>query len=656
MIFSDQNRIITSEGFLMTDHKPYVPSDSFPSDFTIKAVIAGILFGIVFGSANAYLGLRVGLTISTAIPLAVVSVALFRVLQPMLGASTILENNISQTVGSASSSLASGIIFTIPALFLWGFNPPLLQIGILAMLGGVLGVLFMIPLRRFLIVKEHGTLPYPEGTAAAQVLIAADSGGANAKFVFQGLGIGAVYKALTSFFLFWPSEIHLKLPLLRKAQVGMEAGPALLGVGYILGYRIAAIMVAGGLLSWIGIIPLINHFGEGLSMPLFPETDKTIASMTAQEIWTRYIRYIGAGAVAFAGIITVTKSLPTMVRSLKIGLHELRQKTTATTAKPIRTDQDLPMIVVLFGAVLVMGVIIFTPHVLGVSTSFLVRLIGAICIAVFAFMFVTVSSRIVGLVGVSSNPTSGMTIVTLLGTSLLFYLLGWTDDFGKAAALTVGTVVCVASSIAGDISQDLKCGYIIGATPRKQQTAEILGATTSAFFIAAAVWLLGQAFTFGSADLPAPQATLMKTVIEGVLQADLPWGLVLAGASFALLAELLGVPSLPFAVGIYLPLSTMTPVFVGGCLRYFIEKSAGKNSELIQQKKEKGVLLGSGLIAGEGIIGVLLAGFAVITQKRALGSGIAWSGQWGQVVSLLLFSLLVFALARMINQRQKATS
>ena len=627
----------------MSDFKPYVAADQHYRDFTLKAVLAGIVFGIVFGSANAYLGLRVGLTISTAIPLAIVSVAVFKLLSPLFGRSNVLEQNIAATTGSASSSLASGIIFTIPALFIWNFDPPLLQIGTLALLGGVLGVLFMIPLRRFLIVKEHQTLPYPEGTAAAQVLIAADAGGARAANVFLGLGVGAIYKALTGFLKLWPESLHLRLPVIKKAELGLEAGPALLGVGYILGYRIAAIMVAGGLLSWIGIIPIISYFGENLGVPISPVTDKLIAEMTPYEIWTNYIRYIGAGAVAFAGIITVVKSVPTMYQSLKIGLHELRSRSGADVAKPLRTDADLPMKVMVIGVFLVMVGVVISPHVLGIGSSILVRIVGALCIAVFAFMFVTVSSRIVGLVGVSSNPTSGMTIVTLLGTSLVFYMLGWTDDFGKAAALTVGTVVCIASSIAGDISQDLKAGYILGATPRKQQTAELIGAATSAFGIAASVWLLGRVYEFGSIELAAPQATLMKTVIEGVLQADLEWGLVLTGAALALTSELLGVPSLPFAVGIYLPLATMTPVFVGGVTRYFVEKSAAEETKA--SRKERGVLFGSGLIAGEGIIGVLIAGYAFFAGKPE-GLAMPWGEITGQFISLFVFAGLVWLIAR----------
>ena len=632
----------------MSDFKPYVPATENFKDFTFKAVFAGVLFGIVFGSANAYLGLRVGLTISTAIPLAIVAVAVFRLLAPIFGPSNVLEQNIAATTGSASSSLASGLIFTIPALFLWNFDPPLMQIGTLALLGGVLGVLFMIPLRRFLIVKEHGTLPYPEGTAAAQVLIAADAGGSRAKNVFIGLGVGALYKFTTAFLKLWPESLHLRLPVLKKAELGGEAGPALLGVGYILGYRISAIMVAGGLLSWIGIIPIIAYFGDSLGAPLAPVSDTLISDMTPYDIWTNYIRYIGAGAVAFAGIITVFKAVPTMYQSLKIGLRELRRKTGADMAQPVRTDHDLPMSIVFVGVLLVMIGVVVTPHVLGIGSTFIVRIVGAVCIAIFAFMFVTVSSRIVGLVGVSSNPTSGMTIVTLLGASLIFYALGWTDDFGKAAVLTVGTVVCIASSIAGDISQDLKAGYILGATPRKQQTAELIGAATSAFGIAAAIWLLGHAYEFGSAELPAPQATLMKTVIEGVLQGDLPWGLVLTGAALALTSELLGVPSLPFAVGIYLPLATMTPVFVGGVVRHFVEKAA-KTKEERDLRKERGVLFGSGLIAGEGVIGVLIAGYAVLAGKPQ-GLKLIHNEVVGQAVSLVVFALLIVFFVRKANR------
>jgi len=439
----------------------------------------------------------------------------------------------------------------------------------------------------------------------------------------------------------WPEKIYLKIPVLKKALLGMEPTPALLGVGFILGPRIAGIMVAGGLLSWIGIIPLISYFGENLSMPLFPETDLPIAQMSAEEIWRNYIKFIGAGAVAVGGIIAVVKAMPTMLSALKIGIKDFSLSRQNAQFQKKRTDTDLPITVLGLGVLIVIIIIILAPQILGISTTFLVRLIASVCIVIFAFCFVTVSSRIVGMIGVSSNPTSGMTIVTLLGTSLLFLALGWTDILGMATALTVGTVVCVGASIAGDISQDLKAGYIIGATPKRQQSAELVGVLASAFAIAGAVWLLGEAFSFGSTALPAPQATLMKTVVEGVLGGNLPWGLVMVGGAFAIVAELLGVPSLPFAVGIYLPLSTMTPVFVGGAVRQFIEKRAGNNEKLKATRKEKGVLLSSGFIAGEGILMVFVAIYAYFAKATPKGIGLVWPGNVGDFVALAAFIGLV---------------
>ncbi|PIU54720.1 MAG: oligopeptide transporter, OPT family [Deltaproteobacteria bacterium CG07_land_8_20_14_0_80_38_7] len=626
----------------MSEFQPYVPPESNMKEFTLRVAVFGAIFGIIFGSANAYLGLRVGLTISTSIPIAVITVAVCRLLAPVWGKSTILQYINTQTIGSASSSLASGIIFTIPALFLWGMSPSIARIGAVAMLGGLLGVLFMIPLRKFLIVKEHATLPYPEGLACAEVLKAADRGGARARPVFIGLGIGAVYKAIVGFLKLWPDSLTLKLPILKNAQIGLEATPALIGVGYILGFRIAGIMVAGGLLSWVVLIPLISFFGAGLTAPIFPETVKTIAEMNPAEIWTRYIRHIGAGAVAFAGIITVCKSFKIMYSSLQAGIRELKER-SAGRQKKLRTDTDLPIYVILFGVIIVVLIIAIVPHVLGNMDFFSIRLISAICIAFFSFIFVTVASRIVGLVGVTSNPTSGMIIVTLLGTSLIFYLLGWTDRTGMATALVIGTIVGISASISGDVSQDLKAGYLLGATPMKQQIGEMIGVVASAFFIAWAVWLLGATFGFGSQELPAPQATLMKTVVEGVLQANLPWALVLTGAALAAVAELLGVPSLPFAVGIYLPLSTMTPVFVGGCIRRIVEAKRKRDMEkksIVESAEDRGVLLGSGLIAGEGLIGIVVAIYAFYVGKKPAGIDLGLSPFMSEMVSLAAFMLL----------------
>ena len=637
----------------MQEFRAHVPNDTDLKDFSIRSLIVGAIFGVLFGSANAYLGLRVGLTISTAIPLAVISVALFKSMDKIWGKSSILEANIAQTTGSASSSLASGIIFTIPALFLWGFDPKLLQIALLGLLGGMLGIVFMIPLRRFLIVKEHGTLPYPEGTAAAQVLIAADSGGSKAKFVFQGLGLGAIYKAVLSFAKLWPTELAIHVPGLKKGELGLEATPALLGVGYILGFRIAAILVAGGLLSWLGIIPTIAHFGEYLQNPLYPEGEKLISEMTPQQIWTKYVRYIGAGAVAVGGIITVIKSLPTMINSLKIGLKEFSPKTVSEVDSRKRIDTDLSFKIVISVVAIFLIISIGTRYVVGVDQGWLTRILGSLTIVFFAFIFVTVSSRIVGLIGVSSNPTSGMAIVTLLGTSAVFYLLGWTDDLSKTAVLTIGTVVAVAASIAGDISQDLKAGYLLGATPMRQQASELFGAFSSSFFIGLAVVTLGEVYGFGTKDLAAPQATLMKTVVDGVLQANLPWNLILIGASFAIFAELLSIPSLPFAVGIYLPVSTMTPVFVGGLIKYIVEKGRpNKIKDVAEVQTDTGVLLGSGLIAGEGIMGVIIAGYALWAGAAPSGIRFGLTGLSGQLVSFLFFCALGFLLYKVAKLKK----
>ncbi len=645
--------------------QPHVSAATVMRDFNVKTVLLGIFLGALFGSANAYLGLRVGLTISTAIPLAVISVAILKILTPIFGRSTILECNISQTTGSASSSLASGIIFTIPALFIWGYIPSLWQMTLLAMCGGILGVLLMIPLRKFLIVKEHQNLPYPEGTASAEVLIAASEGTSSAQNIFMGLGIGAFYKGLVSLLFLWPSKIKIHLPLIKKGVVGVSATPALIGVGYILGRRIGTIMVAGGLVSWVLIIPFIAwQFGDSEIWPntlLYLKTrglDPSITlvgQLTAQQIWEGYIRIIGAGAVAAAGIITVAKSIPTMLESLKIGVRELRASAATLNKGKLRTEQDLSIKYVVLGISIVVLAITFIPGIIGNQTYFLMRFFSALAIAFFAFCFVTVSSRIVGLIGVSSNPTSGMAIVTLMGTGIVFKLAGWTDLTGKITALTIGTIVCIAASIAGDISQDLKSGFLVGATPRKQQIGEVLGAVGSAFFVCLAVYYLGQAYGFGTEELPAPQATLMKTVLDGVLDGNLRWDMVGIGALFAIIVVFFKVPPLPFAVGMYLPLYTMTPVFIGGMIRHFVEKKYGQDKDKVEKGKDQGILLGSGLIAGEGLMGVVIAVIAVITSKVPKLFEIVYPASWiGQVVSALTFTALGWFLYRVVAKSRQS--
>ena len=636
-------------------YDPFVPAEESPAEFTLKAVGLGILFGIIFGAANAYLGLRAGLTISTSIPVAVMTVAVFRALSAAGIKGTILETNISQTTGSASSSLASGVIFTLPALFMWGMPPELLQMTLLAMSGGLLGILFMIPLRRFLIEREHGKLPYPEGTACAEVLVANEVGGGRARFVFYGLAGGAFFKFLTSWINVIPGDIHTKIPFLKKGQLGMDLSAALFGVGYILGPRIAAVMVGGGLLSWLVIIPAIAYWGEARTEPFFPETVNLIRDMGPGQIWTRYVRYIGAGAVATAGIITLIRSIPVMVSSFRIGSQQLTERVTSgskASAVSARTSQDLPLKFVGIGVLIIAAVLVLVPQVFGAVGNVPIRAVAALCVVVFAFFFVTVASRIVGLVGVTSNPTSGMTIASLLGTASIFLMLGWTDTLGKAAALTVGCVVAIAASISGDTSQDLKTGYLLGATPRRQQTAELIGVLTSAVFVCLTVLALGKGFGFGSAELPAPQATLMKLVIDGVLDQNLPWVLVVIGGGIAIACELARIPSLPFAVGVYLPVSTMTPLFVGGLIRLWMERNARDNTQA-SERRERGILLGSGFVGGEGLLGVGIALVAVAKSRRPDGIGTEWLGSevTAMIVGALAFAVFIAWFFRTVKGR-----
>ncbi|MCH8879674.1 MAG: oligopeptide transporter, OPT family [Planctomycetes bacterium] len=628
-------------------YSPYVPASENLLEFTIKAAVPGIMFGILFGAANAYIGLQTGLTISTSIPVAVMTVAFFRALRSVGIRGTILEANQSQTIGSASSSVASGVIFTLPALFMWGFKPELLQMTLLALCGGFLGVLFMIPLRRFLIEREHGHLPYPEGTACAEVLVASEVGGAKAINVFLGLGMGALVKFIVDWLRVIPRSLKLDFPFVSHMQVGTKVSAALLGVGYILGPRIASIMVGGGLLSSLIIIPIIAWWGADRTEPFFPETEQIIANMSVSEIWNRYVRYIGAGAVATAGLITLIKSIPTMIESFRIGAQQIKARLAGRSEVVKRTARDLPLSFVGLGVTGIALALALVPQIFGIS-NFGVRACAAICVIIFAFFFVTVASRIVGLVGVTSNPTSGMTIATLIGTSIAFWLLGWRDDTGKVTALTVGCVVAIAASIAGDTSQDLKTGFLLGATPRRQQIGELIGVLTCSVFVCMTLLLLDQPGRgFGSEELPAPQATLMMLVIEGVLEMKLPWALVGIGAAIAITAELLRLPSLPFAVGVYLPVSTMVPVFIGGMLRLLIERTAGSKATR-ESRRENGVLFGSGLVGGEGLMGVGVAAAAYYQIKRT-GSverlpfeiGHEWAAIWPTVLAVVVMGALI---------------
>ena len=616
--------------------------ESIP-EFTFKAVAAGVVLGLVFGAANAYLGLRVGMTVSASIPAAVMTVALFR----LFGAKgTILEANLSQTIGSASTSLATGTIFTIPALFLWGVAPPYLQVVVLCFLGALLGLAAMIPLRRLLIVDAHAELPYPEGTACAEVLRATAADSSGSVWIFRGMAVGAAVKLIVGLFVLVPNEVGTALPFLPKAEIAVELAPALLAVGFILGYRSSGVLVAGSVVSALVLTPLIAFFGASLSAPLYPETAKLVSAMSAGEIWSRYVRYIGAGAVATAGILTVLKNLPTMAGAFLAVIRGVRGGGAHAGGRE-RTDRDLPGWFVFGGIAAVVLVAGLVPGVFAGGMGPLQRAVCAAGVGVFGVLFVAVAARIVGIVGVSSQPTSGITLVTLLGVASLFAAAGWTDGGARAAVLTVGTIVAVAASKAGDISQDLKTGWLVGATPARQQLGQLIGAAFACWGVAATVLLLGNVYTFGTKEIPAPQATLMKTIIEGVLSGALPWGLVLSGAGISLAVILCGVSGLAFAIGVYLPLASMAAIFAGGCARALVEKARkGRPAP----ETDAGVLAASGLVAGEGLVGVVVAALVALGAASKGRPPLA-GGLPGEAVT---FALLLLVCAFLVRAGRRA--
>nr|WP_246566053.1 oligopeptide transporter, OPT family [Tissierella simiarum] len=614
-------------------------------EITPVSLIVGIFMAIVFGAANAYIGLRVGMTISASIPAAVISMGIIR---GILKRDSILENNMVQTIGSAGESLAAGAIFTLPALFIWSqelgmAQPSLLNIVFISLTGGILGVFLMLPLRKALIVNEHGKLPYPEGTACAEVLIAGETGGSKATTVFSGLGIGSLFKFITDGIKLFPSEIEWAIPGYKGAAIGMDTLPALLGVGFIVGPQISSFMLGGAVLGWLVIIPLITHLGQYIPDIIYPAA-VPLSQLDYWGIWGNYIRYIGAGAVAFGGILSLVKSLPLIFRTFKEALGGL--KSTAGNKSILRTDEDMSIKIALIGVIIIVALIGFTPIVpVGIA--------GALIIAVFGFFFATVSARLVGLVGSSNNPVSGMTIATLLITSIIFKAIGFDGEEGMIGALSVGAVICVIAAMAGDMSQDLKTGYLVGATPRKQQYGELIGTVASGLVIGFVLVLLNKAWGFGSAELPAPQATLMKLVIEGVMNGNLPWVLVFAGVGIGIVVELLGIQILPFAVGLYLPIHLSTPIMLGGIIRGILERRK-ESEKVLKEKVDSGILFSSGLIAGEGLIGILLAILAIIpaglnaagkeitvADKVNLGNNVL--GQWG---SLAFFGLLTLLLIK----------
>ncbi len=674
--------------------RPYVPHDASPAELTVRAVVLGAILGIIFGAVTVYLALRAGLTVSASIPVAVLAISIFK----WLGKSTILENNIVQTTGSAGESIAAGVVFTLPALIFLGYQldmPEIPRVLLLALVGSILGVLFMIPLRHQLNVAEHGVLTYPEGTACADVLIAGEKGGSFAGKVFLGFGLGLLYKIMNEALLFWRPRPIYQPGWYPGATIALDVTPEYLGVGYIIGPRTAGMIFAGGVLSWFVTIPMIKFFGQALTSPIFPGT-VPISQMDAFAIWRSYIRPIGAGAVATAGLFTLSRTLPTIIRALRTSLKQLRAgKESAVPVAAIRTEEELPGKVI-FGGSLAMILIVWAllafrinPHVSG-------NLIASILVVIFGFLFVTVSARIVGLIGASANPISGMTIATLMLTALLFVAAGWTGGAYPAAALSVGGIVCIAAAVGGATSQSLKTGFLVGATPRRAEIAMIVGALTSVLVVGFTLVLLNRAYTrveplsvenlqltaemqvvgeaqqagksyqvlnvigsrvlpdgryyydpaahridfqqrvgIGSERLPAPQAVLMSTVINGILRQSLPWHLVLLGVFIVVVMELCGIKSLAFAVGSYLPIATTAPIFCGGVVNWLLTKIYKRE----EGEVSSGALFAAGLIAGGSIGGLVLAaivGFEV-EQKVAMGTK-----YWPTLAGSSLFGLLIF--------------
>ena len=608
---------------------------------TVTSVIMGCILAVIFGAANAYLGLRVGMTVSASIPAAVISMGVIRVI---LRRNSILESNMVQTIGSAGESLAAGAIFTMPALFLWAeegltSKPGIVEITLIALCGGILGVLFMVPLRNALIVKEHATLLYPEGTACADVLLAGEEGGANASTVFSGMGLAAVFKFVVDGLKLLPADVSAAFKSF-KGEIGMEVYPALLGVGYIVGPKIASYMFTGSLIGWMVIIPLICLFGPDTWM--YPAAEGTTiaqlyANGGASAIWSTYVKYIGAGAIATGGIISLIKSLPLIVTTFRDSMKSMKGSKNTSTE---RTAQDLPMQFILLGVIAMVFIIWIVPAIP-------VTLLGACIIVVFGFFFATVSSRMVGLVGSSNNPVSGMAIATLLIATFAIKSSGKTGIDGMTAAIAVGSVICIIAAIAGDTSQDLKTGYLLGATPKKQQMGEMLGVVVSGLAIGGVLYLLDAAWGYGTAEIPAPQAQLMKMIVEGIMGGNLPWGLVFVGVFLAICLEILRIPVMPFAIGLYLPIYLNATIMIGGIVRGLLDSRKGVDEKTKTAQATDGTLYCAGMIAGEGLVGILLAIFAVVGISLDM-SGVVNLGNIGGVVLMIIMilSLLKFSIWR----------
>ena len=623
------------------EFKPYIPAEKITPEITLTSIVMGIILAVIFGAANAYLGLRVGMTVSASIPAAVLAMGVIRVI---MRKNSILESNIVQTIGSAGESVAAGAIFTLPALFLWASSgtmekPDIIEITLIALLGGLLGVFFMVPLRNALIVKEHGILPYPEGQACAEVLLAGEEKGANASTVFAGMGIAAFFKFVIDGLRAVPGEISFKIQGAGyRGEIGTQIYPAVMSVGYICGPRISSYMFAGGILSWLVVIPLIVFFGE--SVIVYPGTlsiGDIYAESGASGIWSGYIRYIGAGALAAGGIISLLKSLPLIVRTF---IDAMKSIAGAGNGNIDRISRDINMKTVI-GAIVILTILVWLVPAIPVT------FIGAVIVVIFGFFFATVSSRMVGIVGSSNNPVSGMSIATLLIATVALKITGSSGAEGMRSAIAIGSIICIVAAISGDTSQDLKTGYLLGATPKKQQLAEIVGVVAASLAIGGTLYLLDSAWGFGSEELAAPQATLMKMIVEGVMEGNLPWTLVFIGIFIAIVVEIVGIPVLPFAIGIYLPVHLNVCIMAGGLIRLAFNRMK-KEENVKNSIISDGILFCSGMIAGEGLVGIVLAVLAVIGIDKYINISdiIELPKAVSSTLSIVVFALIILSLLR----------
>ncbi|WP_139902569.1 OPT family oligopeptide transporter [Clostridium thermarum] len=587
------------------DYVPYVPVSEAMPEMTAVSLIIGAVFGIIFAAANTYLGLKVGLTISAGIPAAILATG---ILKGFFGRNNILEANLIQGIAAMGESIAGGIIFTMPAIIIWGMNLSLSTIFFVTILGGLLGILFVVPLRRYLLVEEHGKLIFPESMAAAEVLVTGSAGGTGFKTVMTGLLGGALYKLLSGGLRFWGEEPEWVVKPMQNTIFGFDTLASLLGVGFIVGTEVALYMFGGSFIAWFALIPLIKYFGSGLAEPLFP-SEVLITEMGAWDIWSKYIRYVGAGAVAAGGFISLARSLPTIINSFRTAIGGLGDKSSSKK----RTELDVPMTWVLIGAILVFLLSWFLPMI---NAGF----VGALMIIVFSFFFSVVSGRMVGIIGASNNPVSGMTIATLLFATSILRSIGLAGDEGMLIAITIGGVICVAIAVAGGAAQSMKTGFIIGGTPKYMQIGMYIGLVAASLFAGLVLLVMHDTYGIGSREVAAPQATLMSMVVKGVMTGDLPWALVLIGGVFGIFCALARLPILPVALGIYLPIHLNAAVLVGGIIRTIAEKKFKNNEEQSKLQIEKGILLASGIVAGDAIMGIVVAVFAAFAIDIAIGS------------------------------------